>query len=66
MAKKLVPENDLLFGDMAGTVYDDGRSCGSDAAMQKYLKRIDEAARAWVPPLVKNRAIYLRGRRDRR
>lgn len=51
---------------MAGTVTEGARSYGQDEALQKYLSRIDQLARAYVPPLTKSRTRYLLGRGQRR
>lgn len=66
MAKKPVAKANLLFPDMAGTVTDGARSYGQDEALQKYLLRVDQLAKAWTPRLTKNRTRYLLGRGQRR
>lgn len=57
--RRLVAENDLLFPEMTGSVQDSRRASGSERALERYLKKIDVAAAAWVPPLTSDRALYL-------
>lgn len=59
MKGKLVPRRHLLFTEMHGTVKDDVRASGSERALERYLKRIDVVAAAWVPPLTSDRPLYL-------